>query len=69
MTLLLRYTPYGGSITDTLFTVTFGATDTFKNFYSASVKLNTGDYIHLYITYTGNNANTASDLTCQLDLF
>ena len=69
VTLLVRHTPYGGSITDTLFTVTFGATDTFKNFYSASHTMDVGDYINLYITYTGNNANAASDLTCQLDLF
>jgi hypothetical protein len=70
VTLLLRYTPYGGSLTDiTAFTVTFGATDRFKNFYNGSFSFNTGDYLHVYMTYTGGNANGAHDLTLQLDMF
>jgi hypothetical protein len=70
LTLLVKYTPIAtGTLTDTPFTVTFGATDLAKTFYNASLRLNTGDRIHVYITYTGNNDNTAHDLTVQLDLF
>jgi hypothetical protein len=69
VTVLVRHTPYGGSITDTAFTVTLGATDTFQNFYSSSHTMDVGDYINVQVSYTGNNANTASDLTVQLDLF
>ena len=69
VTVLVRHTPYGGSIADTDFTVTFGAADTFKNFYSSSHTMDVGDYINVQLSYTGNNANTAADLTVQLDLF
>ena len=69
ITVLVKYTPVAGSITNTPFTVTLGPTDLFQNFYSASVALNTGDKIHVYLTYTGNNSNTAHDLTVQLDMF
>ena len=71
-TVLVKYTPYGGSITNTIFTVTFGPTDLFKNFYNGSLALNTGDQIHVELTYTsggGPNANAAHDLTVQLDMF
>jgi hypothetical protein len=56
-------------ISSTPFTVTFGATDTQKTFYDASVRLNTGDRIHAYVSHTGGNNNTAHDLTVQIDLF
>jgi hypothetical protein len=69
VTLLVRYTPVGGTITNTIFTVTFGAADLVKNFYDGSVNLNTGDRIHLQLSYTGGNGNTAHDLTVQLDMF
>jgi hypothetical protein len=69
VTLLIRVTPYGGTITDTTHTITFGATDTNMNFYNASYRVNTGDKIHAYLTYTGNNNNTAHDLTLQIDTF
>jgi hypothetical protein len=71
-TVLIRRTPYGGSIADTIFTVTLGPTDLFKNFYDGSVTLNTGDQLHLQLTYTsggGPNANAAHDLTVQIDMF
>jgi len=58
-----------GSRATTIFTITFGANDIIKNFYNGSVRFSTGDQLSLYMTYTGNNSNTASDLTCQLDLF
>jgi hypothetical protein len=69
VTLLIRVTPVGGSITNTMFTVTFANTDLYKTFYNASYRVNTGDQVHLYLTYTGNNANTAHDLTVQVDIF
>jgi hypothetical protein len=69
VTVLLRVTPLGGSIASTSFTVTLGATDLFANFYDASVTVGTGDRIHVEVSYTGNNANTAHDLTVQLDMF
>jgi len=54
----------------TPFTVTFGSTDTQKSFYSASTRLNSGDRISLYTSYTsGSPANGAHDITCQLDMF
>jgi hypothetical protein len=54
----------------TPFTVTFGSTDTQKSFYNASTRLNSGDRISLYTSYTsGSPANGAHDITCQLDMF
>ena len=55
--------------TATSFTLTFGATDTQKAFYSGSVQFNFGDLIHVYVSYTGSNGNNASDLNLQLDMF
>ena len=69
VTVLVRHTPYGGSITDTEFTVTLNDAETFKNFYSSSHTMDVGDYINVQLSYTGNNTNTAHDLTVQLDLF
>jgi hypothetical protein len=69
LTVLVRYTPFGGTITDTVFTVTFGATDLVQNYYNASVRVNTGDRIHVQVSYTGGNANDAHDLAVQLDMF
>ena len=69
VTVLIRHTPVGGSIANTVFTVTFGATDLFQNFYDGSLTLNTGDKIHVQLSYTGGNANAAHDLTVQLDMF
>jgi hypothetical protein len=70
VTILVRYTPIAtGTVTDTSFTVTFGASDTVQTFYNASLRLTTGDRLHVQLTYTGNNNNTAHDLTVQLDTF
>jgi hypothetical protein len=68
LTVLVRYTPVGGTITDTLFTVTFGATDTAKSFYNASQNLNSGDKLHVYLSGVAGN-NATADLSLQLDLF
>jgi hypothetical protein len=70
VTLLVRYTPIStGTVTDTPYTVTFTGTDIETSFYNASLTLNVGDKIHVYLTYTGGNGNTATDLSVQLDLF
>ena len=71
VTLTVGYTPVGGIYTTTPFTVSLGgATSPVSgNFYNSSVRLNTGDLLHLQITYTGNNNNLGADLSCQVDLF
>ena len=69
VTILIRVTPVGGSITSTIITATLGATDLFANFYDGSVNVGTGDRIHVQVSYTGGNGNTAHDLTVQLDMF
>jgi hypothetical protein len=54
----------------TPFTVTFSGSDTVKSFYDASTRLNTGDRVSLYSSYTsGSPTNGAHDITCQLDFF
>lgn len=68
-TILVRYTPVGGTITDTVFTVTLSNTTTEEYFYNGSVALSAGDKLHVYVSYTGNNSNLTHDLTVQLDLF
>jgi hypothetical protein len=69
ITLMVRRTPITTGVTvDTIFTVTFGATDTVQNFYNGSVNLTTGDRIHVYLT-GATGATTATDLTVQLDMF
>ena len=37
--------------------------------YNSSLALNSGDKVHVYLSYTGNNDDLAHDLTVQLDLF
>jgi hypothetical protein len=59
----------GGSPANTIYTVTFGATDVQQTFYSGSVQFAVGDRLHVLVSYTGGNGNTASDLSLQLDLF
>jgi hypothetical protein len=74
-TVSVSYTPagqVGGTPTNTIFTVTLNATDLYKNFYEGSVRLNTGDKIHVQLSYTGGsgpNGNNTHDLTVQVDTF
>jgi hypothetical protein len=69
--LTVYYTPLTGTITSTVFSVTLsGSVSPVTNrFYNSSLRLNTGDLLHLEIYYTGGNVNTAADLSCQIDLF
>ena len=55
----------------TPFTVTFGPADTEKSFYNASTRLNVGDRVSVYMSYTtgGGGANAAHDVTTQIDFF
>jgi hypothetical protein len=70
ITLTVRRTPNGGSILDTIFTVTITGANTQGSFYNGSVRCAVGDLIHLYLTYTsGSPANAAHDITAQIDLF
>lgn len=76
VTITVCYTPFGSSYptnyTTTLFTYIFtGSTSPVSgNFYNSSTRLNTGDLLHLQITYTEvGNSNTAQDLSVQVDLF
>ena len=70
VTILVRHTPIStGTITDTVFTVTFTGTDKIKTFYNSSLTLNTGDQIHVYCTLSSGPSNVAHDLTVQLDIF
>jgi hypothetical protein len=70
VTVLVQYTPIStGTITATPFTVVFDATATSGSFYDSSITLNTGDKLHVYISYIGGNGNTAHDATVQVDLF
>jgi hypothetical protein len=69
ITLTVRRTPIAtGTIVDTIFTVTLGATDILQNFYNGSVNLAAGDRIHLYLTGATGNIS-ATDLTVQIDMF
>jgi hypothetical protein len=69
-TVLVRYTPVSsGIVTDTLFTITLTGAQLQGSFYNSSLSLNSGDKVHLYLSYTGGGANTAHDATVQIDLF
>jgi len=70
ITLLVQYTPVGTTtLTNTVFTLTLSGAITNGTFYNSSLSLNTGDKLHVNLTYTGGNANNALDLSVQLDLF
>jgi hypothetical protein len=68
--LTVAYTPGGtGTYATTLFTITFTSTSpNSQQVYNLSTRLNTGDYLHLQLYYTGANVGTG-DLSCQIDLF
>jgi hypothetical protein len=69
LTLLIQHTPLlTGIITNTVFTITFGATDIQQSFYNGSLNLAAGDRIHVYLT-GATGANDAADLSLQLDIF
>ena len=69
ITILVKYTPVNGTIQDSVFTVEFTSIKPLtQNFYKGSLRLNTGDKIHVYIIST-DNQTAGHDLTVQLDLF
>jgi hypothetical protein len=67
----VRRTPAGSTgIADVPnYSVPFGATGTDVSIYNVSQTFGAGDLIHVQLTHTGGNGNTAQDLTVQLDLF
>jgi hypothetical protein len=67
-TVLVRRTPLGGSIGDTVFTLTLTNSTMVASFYDASVTFGAGDYIHVFVTYNASG-NTTADLSVQLDCF
>jgi hypothetical protein len=70
VTVTVRRTPYGGTIADvTGFSLVFGGTDTDLSFYNGSQTFGARDLIHVYVSYTGGNGNTAHDLTVEIDCF
>jgi hypothetical protein len=69
VTFTVRVTPVGGVIASTVFTITLTGAQTIGTFYNGSYRCNTGDQIHLLMSYSGNNANQAHDITVQIDLF
>ena len=67
-TVLVRRTPLGGSIGNTVFTLTLTNSAITASFYDASVTFGAGDYIHVFVTYDASGNNT-HDLSVQLDCF
>ena len=69
--LLVQYTKAGTTLPlyDTSFSITMNDSTIESSFYNSSVSLNTGDKIHLNISYTGGNGNTAEDVTAQINLY
>ncbi len=53
----------------TAFTVTLTGTTTQATYYATSLDFAQFDNLSVNVTYTGGNANTASDLIIQLDMF
>jgi hypothetical protein len=70
-TVNVRRTPAGSTgIADVPnYSLAFGATGTDRSIYNVSQTFGAGDLIHVQLTYTGGNGNTAQDLTVQLDCF
>ena len=68
LTISLWYTPVGGSITSTVFTVTISNLETSGSFYNGSLRLGAGDRLHALIEYSSNTI-AAHDLTVQVDTF
>ena len=67
-TLVVRKTPSGGSIADTVYSLTFSNAQTNLSKYDASVDFAAGDYLHLRIYYDAAG-NATQDVSVQLDCF
>ena len=67
-TVTVRKTPSGGSIADTVFTLTLSNSTTVASKYDASVNFATGDFLHMRISYDAAG-NATQDVNIQLDLF
>jgi hypothetical protein len=70
VTLTVRCTPIKtGIITNTNFTISLVGNNLSSSVFNYSYSLMTGDLIHLYMTYTGDNSNLAHDITSQINIF
>lgn len=70
VTINVRRTPYGGSITDvTNFSLTFTDGETFKSYYNSSQRFGPRDLIHVRIVLSRFTTTEAHDITVQLDCF
>jgi hypothetical protein len=71
VTLEVYRTPLGATGPSAVlqFNVSLTGAMTNASYYSTSQDFAAGDLIHSRLTYTGNNANIAEDITLQLDLF
>jgi hypothetical protein len=67
-TVIVRKTPSGGSIADTVYSLTFSNAQTNLSKYDASVDFAAGDYLHLRIYYDAAG-NATQDVSVQLDCF
>jgi hypothetical protein len=67
-TLVVRKTPSGGSIADTVYSLTFSNAQTSLSKYDASVNFAAGDNLHLQIYYDAAG-NATQDVSVQLDCF
>jgi hypothetical protein len=67
-TLTVRKTPVGGTIADTVYTLTLSNAITNLSKYDASVNFGAGDLLHLRISYDAAG-NTTHDVSVQLDMF
>ena len=67
-TVIVRKTPSGGAIADTVYSLTFSNAQTNLSKYDASVDFAAGDYLHLRIYYDADG-NATQDVSVQLDCF
>jgi len=66
----LPVTFYSTGLINTFMGLTFRGTSVQESYYNTSYRLNTGDRISLYVSYTGNSStNFSHDLTAQIDIF
>jgi hypothetical protein len=68
LTLTVEYTSIlTGELITTPITVSFGSSDTSLTYYNSTVRLITGDLLHLYLL--SPNGVNAHDLSAQIDLY
>jgi hypothetical protein len=66
--LTVQVTPFNISRVDTSFSVVLSDNELEGTYYNSSYRCGTGDFIHIYIDFSGNKT-AAHDVTAQIDLF